>query len=146
MSDQDFKQPIPSESADNCILPDCGIYFLLNEGEIVYVGQSKRSVRQRILQHRKDKVFDSFFVKPYERKSLDFMEAMYIFVHTPKYNKVMPKAQDSIYKFIDEKPYWKGISCKCKVDAVLIDGKLYVDVASVHDNTKPLFDFEISQP
>lgn len=40
--------------------PQSGVYFLIANGEIVYIGQS-RQVFARICQHMKSKEFDSFY-------------------------------------------------------------------------------------
>ena len=60
------------------------IYFLVNNDEVIYVGQTKNGLK-RILQHG-DKVFNkySFIEKPIEE--LDYWEDYYIMKYQPKYN------------------------------------------------------------
>jgi len=42
--------------------PDVGLYYLFNNGEIVYIGASKHNIQGRILSHLNDKIFDSYFI------------------------------------------------------------------------------------
>lgn len=66
----------------------CGIYFLIKNDEVVYVGQSV-DVMSRISKHRRaDTDFDFFNVVTCEPESLDEMEQAYIFALTPRYNTV----------------------------------------------------------
>ena len=60
------------------------IYFLINNDEVIYVGQTKNGLK-RILQHG-DKFFNkySFIEKPIE--ALDYWEDYYIMKYQPKYN------------------------------------------------------------
>lgn len=64
----------------------CGIYFLIKEGEVVYVGQST-NVFARVPKHRKDKEFDSWHWVPCERKNLNGMELFYLGMFKPTLNK-----------------------------------------------------------
>ncbi len=66
----------------------CGVYFLIDSGRIVYVGQSK-SVFNRIGQHV-DKVFDSYAYVPCGPDALDRVESLYIHVLRPALNKTNP--------------------------------------------------------
>ena len=97
------------------ILEARGIYFLISDGVIVYIGESN-SVYNRIAEHLKDsklKKFDSYTIElmndstKKERKS---MEEMYISLHNPKYNKknvVMNRDMEKLFcrevkaKFVD---------------------------------------------
>lgn len=70
-----------------------GIYFLYHKNILVYIGQSKSNVMQRICDHQKDKnkIFDSFnFLDKTEfsDKQLDEFERKLIKRHNPEYNKV----------------------------------------------------------
>lgn len=69
----------------------CGIYFLRNGFEIVYVGQSVNVV-SRVATHRAEgiKEFDSWHVLPCEREELDELEAEFIQMMKPKYNGQFP--------------------------------------------------------
>jgi len=61
-----------------------GVYFLINDMKIVYVGQSV-NVYSRIPQHV-DKRFDRYAIVRCERNLLDLMESLYIHVIRPKLN------------------------------------------------------------
>lgn len=64
-----------------------GIYFLIKENKIVYVGQTKSGIK-RIYQHLNKKDFDSysfFIIK--DKKELDKIEAYFITKYRPIYNK-----------------------------------------------------------
>ena len=69
----------------------CGVYFLLLEGEIVYVGQSVRP-QKRIQVHIEEgkKQFDSYSVLPTVDYELNELEAFYILTLLPRYNQVVP--------------------------------------------------------
>ena len=63
------------------------VYFLLNKGEIVYVGQTTRGLN-RIKQHfyENKKEFDSFKIEKCHRSRLYELENYYILKYNPKYN------------------------------------------------------------
>lgn len=63
----------------------CGVYFLINRGRVVYVGQSV-NVFARIAQHRASKTFErvAYVVLPIDR--LDIVESLYIHVLRPPLN------------------------------------------------------------
>ena len=61
-----------------------GIYFLVHEGEVVYVGQSC-NVASRMLGH-KNKIFDRAFVLPCAASNLNETEAAFIGFFKPKLN------------------------------------------------------------
>lgn len=62
----------------------CGVYFLIKNNKIVYVGQSVNAPA-RIPQHT-DKDFDSFAVIRCEKESLDALESLYIHLFKPGLN------------------------------------------------------------
>lgn len=69
------------------------IYFLLHEGQVVYVGQSK-NVLGRFNEHIQWKTFDSYFVLEVEDDdSLDDVEMHFVMKFNPKYNvaKMVPR-------------------------------------------------------
>jgi len=66
-----------------------GIYFLVKDFEIIYVGQSV-NVSRRIIEHLKSKNFDSFFAIDCKSTGLNDFEAHYIAKFSPVLNKVMP--------------------------------------------------------
>ena len=69
---------IPVETA-------CGIYFLVLEKKIVYVGQST-NVFSRIYTHLQTKKFDSYVFIPCENEMLDKLESLYIHFLSPPLN------------------------------------------------------------
>lgn len=78
---------------DCCQLFEKGIYYLYDNSEIVYIGESNVNVMSRILTHfkDKDKVFNSYmiFLKPdYTEKQLKEYEKKCIQKHNPKYNVI----------------------------------------------------------
>lgn len=77
----------------------CGIYFLMHEREIVYVGQSV-NCHARMGTHLNDdlKVFDSYFIIECPENCLDELEAKYIVQLRPKYNLAIPKVATEITK------------------------------------------------
>jgi hypothetical protein len=66
------------------------VYFLINEGEIVYVGQSS-CMEQRLEQHRESgKVFDSVTWFEAPQLFINDIEAYYIWRCNPIYNNKWP--------------------------------------------------------
>jgi hypothetical protein len=63
----------------------CGVYFLILNGRVVYVGQSV-NVYQRIGQHSTQKKFDSYAYIPCEKSMLDRLESIYIYFLMPEFN------------------------------------------------------------
>jgi len=70
-----------------------GIYFLIHNGSIVYVGSSINS-NARILNHalEREKVFDSYHIINMSQldEVLRLTEAYFIWKFQPKYNKTLP--------------------------------------------------------
>jgi hypothetical protein len=69
-----------------CAVPPrlCGIYFLCEAGEVVYVGQSI-DVYSRVPQH-KGKSFDAVYLFPSPASELDRMEGAFIRLLRPRLN------------------------------------------------------------
>jgi len=61
-----------------------GVYFLIDSGKVVYVGQSV-NIYARIASHH-DKVFDSFAFIPCCKEMLDNLESLYIHILRPALN------------------------------------------------------------
>jgi len=77
---------------------ECLIYFLINENEIVYVGQTKQGM-SRVFQHFNTKEYDSYSVCKCKQEELNELEAYYIIKFNPYYNSdVLP--QNNMYKSI----------------------------------------------
>lgn len=72
-------------------MPQAMIYFLLDNAEVVYVGQTTNGVG-RPFQHANDKTFDSVKIIPCPKEKLDEMESVYITKYTPKYNRILNRA------------------------------------------------------
>lgn len=62
----------------------CGVYFLIKDSEIVYIGQSI-NIAARITSH-KDKKFDSVSYVTCKRSELDILESLYIIAYNPVLN------------------------------------------------------------
>lgn len=68
----------------------CGIYFLIRERNIVYVGQSQ-DIMARLSTHANgDKLFDSFNFVACDPAELSNLEAEYIVQLNPEYNLKLP--------------------------------------------------------
>ena len=65
-----------------------GVYFLVHEKEVVYVGQSS-DIFTRVSTHSKEKIFGRFAFVPCEPELLDKLESLYIHTLRPKLNGVM---------------------------------------------------------
>jgi predicted GIY-YIG superfamily endonuclease len=63
------------------------IYFLLNDGIVVYVGQSQ-DYKGRVYTHKKDKVFNSVRAIECCSCKLNYYEKRWIDRFKPKYNKI----------------------------------------------------------
>jgi hypothetical protein len=65
------------------------VYFLLHEGEVVYVGQTTSPWPGRILQHIDEaaKVFDDVWYLEVDRQSVGQVESQFIRHYAPKYNR-----------------------------------------------------------
>jgi hypothetical protein len=63
----------------------CGVYFLILEQKIVYVGQST-NVFSRIFTHAQTKTFDSYVYIPCDKEMLDKLESLYIHFLSPPLN------------------------------------------------------------
>lgn len=64
-----------------------GIYFLIDQGTIVYIGKSQNVVT-RTTQH-KDKKWDEYSYITCHFKDLNRLEKMYIKTYSPKYNEAL---------------------------------------------------------
>jgi hypothetical protein len=68
-----------------------GVYFLVAQGEVVYVGQSV-NVYARVQGHAASKKFDSWFYVPAELAELNDLERLYIEALAPPLNVAVPSA------------------------------------------------------
>ncbi len=69
----------------------CGVYFLLHQHDIVYVGSSI-CVYSRVQEHLKTKIFDSFVFIHTDKDNRLQIEELYINKFLPKYNKALQGA------------------------------------------------------
>lgn len=80
-----------------------GVYFLLKNKKIVYVGQTTNGVI-RIFFHTKDKDFDSYYFIPIKDKDKRHSaENNYILEFNPKYNKIVNAKKDKAFNYISLK-------------------------------------------
>lgn len=64
-----------------------GVYFLFNENELVYIGESE-DIHRRVGQHRTDKEYDSYtFIEQRDPHLRLRLEKAYIEKFRPEYNK-----------------------------------------------------------
>lgn len=63
-----------------------GVYFLIADGRVVYVGQSI-NVHARIRSHAATRTFSAFAYVRCQRNELDMLESLYINVLRPEWNK-----------------------------------------------------------
>lgn len=61
------------------------VYFLINDGEVVYVGQTIH-LMPRIASHKRDKDFDSYNFIECKASELDLIESFYIHALSPRLN------------------------------------------------------------
>lgn len=123
---------------DRC---DIGIYFLLKDNKIVYVGQTKNGFN-RIINHLHNRTidFDSFhFINIKDTDRLNEIELKYILKFNPKYNKsissIIPSADyismDKLKKIIKDKVHtcYKikiiNIAEKLKLNTIKFNGSNY---------------------
>src|SRR5690606_28064965 len=71
-------------------IPICGIYFLIDESEIVYVGQAKDIWTRLVPYWRGDKQFAKFAYIECNESDLSDLEAEYIVSFMPRYNISLP--------------------------------------------------------
>ena len=94
-SDELIESPPDSIAGNHELLPmrqtsfPPGIYFLCEENEVVYVGQSVLPAN-RVQAHMADKKFDRSFLLPVPREYLDKVEAAFIRALKPRLNGRSP--------------------------------------------------------
>lgn len=105
-----------------------GVYFLIYEKEIVYVGSSQTAI-SRIDHHRKGNkiLFDYHYILPCSKKNLASLENYYIFKFCPKYNKRISNKTEK-YKLLYNMEGKEMPNTKVKVIGVIIGSKLYVKI------------------
>lgn len=78
------------EGIEKCRIDSCyHIYFLYDKEELVYIGQTKSLVGNRVAQHLKDKQFtDCYAIKLPDKEACLMKERELTFKFKPKYNNV----------------------------------------------------------
>jgi excinuclease UvrABC nuclease subunit len=107
-----------------------GIYLLINNDEIIYIGKSL-TPKQRVGIHQySNKKFDSYYIISCNEEELRDLEAKYIFKYHPKHNKIMPfsKSLPYIGKTTSAQNNQFLISC------VIINNRLYADLSKKRFN------------
>lgn len=67
-------------------IPTTFIYFLVQNQNVVYVGQTTKGL-SRVYEHLSSKQFSNIYVIPCDKSDLDYLEDFYIFKYAPIYNK-----------------------------------------------------------
>lgn len=85
-----------------------GVYFLIHQDEIVYVGKTTNLVR-RYSTHRSEgrKIFDSFSyieLPSGDEEKLQYVETFYIWKFEPKYNQAIPLPEGFAFTGVPEYP------------------------------------------
>ena len=94
-TEEDFTNDMIATLAAPVIWPrhkETGIYFLLDDDRIVYIGKST-NLRSRFEQHantKSEKVYNRYFYIFCKEENLDKTEAYYILQFRPKYNIAIP--------------------------------------------------------
>lgn len=113
---------LKNKITSTAITANAGIYFLVRGETVVYIGSS-RNVLPRIAAHKKDKVFDSYFIVEANEDDLLNIETEYIAEFTPEYNRVLPNCER--FKYMGQVEVAENK--KGYIEAVIIGGKLYAD-------------------
>ena len=93
----DVPPPLANIADRLVVLPPCcfsGVYFLCDGKQIVYVGQSVNA-GSRSTSHR-DKKFDAILILPVPEEQLNEVEAAFIGLLSPKYNKTFHRSGSEI--------------------------------------------------
>jgi hypothetical protein len=112
----------------------CGIYFLIKDGKIVYVGQSV-NILERIKTHYYSlKEFNRFYYIECKKEELNKLEGEYIFKFFPIYNKKIP--EHSTFKTLNQiKKYF----AKMELQERLVD--LYITFKKI--SKSKLYDIKL---
>lgn len=63
----------------------CGVYFIISEGQIIYIGQSV-DILSRIGLHENHWKFDAYSIVECAKENLDLLESLYIHLFNPPLN------------------------------------------------------------
>lgn len=91
-----------------------GVYFLLQDDEIVYVGQST-NIMTRLSNHKFEatKLFSRVFVMECPEAHLDRLERLYIDKFKPRYNSAMPKVSGAEAVWSENVRSMLGLAIHC---------------------------------
>lgn len=97
------KVPYTHDEIVRCPIPAnvmSGVYFLIRDGEVCYVGQSV-DVLHRVARHRREgRLFDSFNVLPCGKEDMDTLENLYITALMPSENSFIRSEPQSANEVI----------------------------------------------
>lgn len=111
-------------SSEVAVLRSSYVYLLKADGVVVYVGQTN-TPHVRIVTHQREgvKVFDSWEVKSVDPCFSSDEEAELIFVHQPKYNKLVPDCR--AFWTLNSTLDWTRLTTK-GLEALIREGKVEV--------------------
>lgn len=112
------------------------IYFLLRNGVVVYVGQTKQGLI-RPFTHKYDKEYDEIKIIYCKEKALDMLEDKYIEKYKPIYNKTfnlamnysLYRTREKIREMFENKitiPILKKIISELEIEIFMINGNSYI--------------------
>ena len=108
------------------------IYFLLDSGEVIYVGQT-RQLFVRLAAHMMDKTFDSYAAFPVAPEAANDMEAEMIVRFMPPLNKGIP-VQDRYVSYGRLRRIYglpkKKVQDLIGKDCFVYNGSLYVEMTA----------------
>lgn len=123
------KQEILANSKKININNGPGVYFLIKNNEIIYIGSSKSPIN-RIYQHS-DKHFDFYYIKECCLEDLKNLESNMIFDHSPKLNKSIPSKDNKKIRFIGT---IKGDIENYVIETKVIANKVYARIKQKKEN------------
>ncbi len=115
---------------------DVFVYYLVKDGEVVYVGQTTRGL-SRPLTHN-DKDYDEIKFKYCSIDELDYLEDAMIKKYNPKYNRTvnhavnlaLPRARDEIREIFQIKsfglPKLKRLIQELEIEPFMHNGIVYI--------------------
>jgi hypothetical protein len=126
-----IKDIIYSDWLDEKAFPNSkGIYFLILNDDIIYVGSSWSSTINRIKDHRRNKHFEWYWIlecNHISNRNLHDIEALYISMFTPELNKKLPVTMNNLSKGINH----SGKNGAIKMKGIILNGLLRVDIPTI---------------
>lgn len=121
------KDIIGHKKSINNVVSDRGIYFLIKDNKIVYVGQSV-NIFKRIKNHKRTKDFDYYnyiLLPEVSDNRLNDVEMKYIAAFSPKYNKQIAGSDLFEYLFDLSKINIDSKNQKINIEITIINNKVY---------------------